>query len=153
MSYCYVGCGILSFLLRLLFIFIQWYTFKRWFYRCGGWFSFTHLCYLCGSQPLYFNLQAGPLQDSVHFPSLNYLQLKVLTYVLWLVYMHIGKQLYYLFCGERHFDVMTRNYTCCFLLMVTAMYFPFRGVWWLSVKFLMGSTKTFVLGKKFSQLF
>lgn len=54
-------------------------------HRCRAWFSFTHLCYLCGSQPLFFNLQAGPLQDSVHFPSLNYLHLKVLTYVLQLV--------------------------------------------------------------------
>lgn len=106
----------------------------------GGGFSCTHPCYLCGSQPLYFNLQAGPLQDSVHFPSLNYLRINVLIYVSGLVVHAHSLVIVLSFIWWKTFWCHDKEW---YILLSfngdIAVYFPFKEVWWSSLKILMGS--------------
>lgn len=91
----------------------------RFFVGGGRWFSYTHPCYLYWSPPCTCNLRTGPLQDSVCFPSLNYFYINVLSYTSWLVVHALCLWLVLPFYGERHFDVTTKNYSFCFLVMVT----------------------------------
>ena len=55
-----------------------------WGWVGGGILGHIHVIYVEVS-PCTFNLQAGPLQDSVRFPSLNYLNINVLIHVSRLV--------------------------------------------------------------------